>query len=104
MTSDVNSSISSKALPLLTSIHPQLVTNVSTVNLGVSRVLENRGNTFDIMTLVRGRDVTLLFIESDFPKRKVDFRPLLVESKLLASLADVFTFKSTISPTFGHVQ
>ena len=87
MASNINSSISSQALPLLTSIHPQLVTNVSTVNLGMSRVIQNRGNTVDIMTLVGGRDVTNLFIESDFPKRKVDFRPLLVKSKLLASLA-----------------
>ena len=46
-------------------LHPQLVTDVPSVNLVALRVFEKRCNAFDVMTSLHERDFHVLFIESD---------------------------------------
>ena len=76
MGSDVDSSISVESftiadtasignVDLHAKLHPKLVTDVPSVNLVALRVLEKRGNAFDVMTFLHERDLLLLFIESD---------------------------------------
>ena len=73
MGSDVDSSISVESftiadtsvfgnVDLQAKLHLKLVTDVPSINLVALRVLEERGNAFDVMTFL---DLTLLFIESD---------------------------------------
>ena len=46
------------------SLHPQLVTDVSSVNLVAARVLDTHNAAFDVMSSLHEGDFTLLFFES----------------------------------------